>query len=216
MEPWTYIIACEQPIFRQGIRFVLERSWVGSIEEADNVSMLEKKIEELTHSGLVIISKACYNKWSEKLDKIRDSQPSKKAYVLLMANEVESELVYLVENGSLDGIILEGADMEEWSFVINRIESGKKYISTEFSLKIPGILRNPFAERSKAAEIKLNPREKKILELVAEGYTNKEIADRIFASQRTVEAHRMRLIGKTGARNTATLVKMAVMKGLID
>jgi DNA-binding NarL/FixJ family response regulator len=52
--------------------------------------------------------------------------------------------------------------------------------------------------------------------LIAEGLTNNEIAERLFTSRRTVEGHRQNLLEKTGARNTATLIRYAVRNGLID
>ncbi|HUC82067.1 MAG TPA: response regulator transcription factor, partial [Flavisolibacter sp.] len=62
----------------------------------------------------------------------------------------------------------------------------------------------------------LTKREKEILKLVAEGMSNQEIADQLFISLRTVETHRLNLSQKLGAKNTASLVKEAIKRGLID
>jgi DNA-binding CsgD family transcriptional regulator len=65
-------------------------------------------------------------------------------------------------------------------------------------------------------EIPLTKREKEILKLIAEEYSNQEIADKLFLSLRTVETHRFNLTQKLEAKNTAALVKEAIKRGLID
>ena len=61
----------------------------------------------------------------------------------------------------------------------------------------------------------LTPREKEILELIAEGYTNPQIAGKIFLSQFTVDSHRENLLAKLNVKNTASLIKLAVERKLI-
>ena len=59
-------------------------------------------------------------------------------------------------------------------------------------------------------------REIEILELIADGYTNSEIADKLFTSKRTIEGHRLQLISRTGVRNTAALVKFCIANGILN
>jgi DNA-binding CsgD family transcriptional regulator len=66
------------------------------------------------------------------------------------------------------------------------------------------------------SEIPLTNREIEILKLIAQEYSNAEIADKLFISVRTVDTHRRNLIEKLGVKNTAGLVKYAMKKGLID
>jgi DNA-binding CsgD family transcriptional regulator len=61
----------------------------------------------------------------------------------------------------------------------------------------------------------LSPREKQILALIAEGYTNPQIAEKIFLSTFTVDSHRKNLLTKLGVKNTASLVRLAVEQKLI-
>jgi DNA-binding NarL/FixJ family response regulator len=58
-------------------------------------------------------------------------------------------------------------------------------------------------------------RETEVLRLIAEGFTTGEVADKLFVSKRTIETHRQNLLGKTQAKNTASLIKLAMSKGLI-
>jgi DNA-binding NarL/FixJ family response regulator len=55
-----------------------------------------------------------------------------------------------------------------------------------------------------------------VLTLIAEGYTNQEIAEKLFTSKRTVEGHRQNLIDKTGTRNTAALIRFAIVNNIIN
>ena len=64
-------------------------------------------------------------------------------------------------------------------------------------------------------DLDINDRELEVLALIADGFTNIEIADRIFLSKRTVEGYRQSLIDKTKVKNTAELVKYAFQHGLL-
>ena len=66
------------------------------------------------------------------------------------------------------------------------------------------------------SDFDLSSREMEVLELLGEGLTNLEIAQRLFLSKRTVEGHRQNLIEKTKSRNTPALIKFAVQRGLIS
>lgn len=61
----------------------------------------------------------------------------------------------------------------------------------------------------------LSRREMEVLQLIAEGLTSQEIADRLFSSKRTIETHRQHIMDKTGAKNTAALIRYAVNEGLV-
>ncbi len=61
----------------------------------------------------------------------------------------------------------------------------------------------------------LSSREKEVLELIAEGYTNPQIAEKIFLSPFTVDSHRKNLLAKLAVKNTASLIRLAVEKKLI-
>lgn len=66
------------------------------------------------------------------------------------------------------------------------------------------------------ANLDFSMREIEILHLIAEGLTNNEMSDKLFISKRTIEGHRQSLIEKTGSRNTAALIRFAVLSGIIQ
>ncbi|RZL12160.1 MAG: response regulator transcription factor, partial [Pedobacter sp.] len=94
----------------------------------------------------------------------------------------------------------------------------QKYVCSEIVSKmIATLLENKhFQIDTEKSEIEFSSRELEILILIAEGYTNLEMAEKLFISKRTVEGHRQALIDKTNSKNTAALIRFAVLRGLIQ
>ncbi len=112
----------------------------------------------------------------------------------------------MLENGA-DGYLLKNATREEIMEAIRSVIKGGKYLSFETAK----LLR---ADERRDTPM-LTRREKEVLELIAEGLTNQQIADKLFVSPTTVVTHRTHLLEKLNAKNTAALVKIAALKGLI-
>ena len=89
---------------------------------------------------------------------------------------------------------------------IETVMKGKTYMSDEASHML---------RKQETADIVLTRREKEVLELIAQGMTNNEIAASLYISVTTVDTHRKNLLTKFEAKNTATLIRMAVQKQLI-
>jgi len=115
----------------------------------------------------------------------------------------------MMENGA-SGYILKNSSKEELIKAIHVVHDGGIYFSGE-----AGQALADYQKSSKNALPELTPREKEILELIAEGYTNPQIAEKIFLSQFTVDSHRKNLLAKLNVKNTATLIKLAVEHKLI-
>ena len=115
----------------------------------------------------------------------------------------------MMENGA-SGYILKNSSKEELIKAIHVVHEGGIYFSGE-----AGQALAEYQKSSKGELPELTPREKEILELIAEGYTNPQIAEKIFLSQFTVDSHRKNLLAKLNVKNTATLIKYAVEHKLI-
>ena len=118
------------------------------------------------------------------------------------------------------GYVLKNADKYEVVAALQGVASGKRFLCSEIGLGLLEKLllqesRNP-APGTPAPGVALTHREREILQLVASGLTNQQIADQLFTSKRTVESHRQNLLEKTGASNTAALVKYAMDYGLLQ
>lgn len=116
-----------------------------------------------------------------------------------------SERAYIsrmLQNGAC-GYLIKSSSKEDILEAINQIQSGGYYMNVNFTNKDPHIINTtqlPF----------LTNREKEVLLLICEGFTNQQIADKLFVSVTTVNTHRQNLLIKFGVTNTALLVKLAV------
>ena len=115
----------------------------------------------------------------------------------------------MIENGA-SGYILKNSSKEELIKAIHTVFKGGMYFSTEAEQALV-----TYQKSSKTDLPVLTPREKEVLALIAEGYTNPQIAEKIFLSPFTVDSHRKNLLAKLGVKNTASLIKLAIETKMI-
>jgi DNA-binding NarL/FixJ family response regulator len=115
----------------------------------------------------------------------------------------------MMENGA-SGYILKNTSKEELVKAIQTVNSGGIYFSGE-----AGESLREYQKSSVGQLPELSRREKEILGLIAEGYTNPQIAEKLFLSSFTVDSHRKNLLAKLDVKNTATLIRLAVERKLI-
>lgn len=115
----------------------------------------------------------------------------------------------MMENGA-SGYILKNSSKEELIEAIHTVHGGGIFFSGE-----AGEALQAYQQSSKTELPVLSSREKEILGLIAEGYTNPQIAEKIFLSQFTVDSHRKNLLAKLNVKNTASLIRLAIEQKLI-
>lgn len=112
------------------------------------------------------------------------------------------------------GYILKNETKSTIVAAIEEVAAGRRVLSSEIGLALLDIvLSADLAPATEADSARPSRRELEILQLVAEGLTNQQIADRTFTSKRTVETHRQNLLEKSGVNNTAALIKYALQQG---
>ncbi|GGC49222.1 DNA-binding response regulator [Parapedobacter defluvii] len=141
--------------------------------------------------------------------KIRKEFPDIKIVGISTFSE-RSYISRMIENGAM-GYLVKSASAEEIADAIATVMQGKLYMS----LNIEYLLRPSSVVNSEMLP-NLTKREKEVLQYIAEGLTNNQIADKIFVSTSTVDTHRKNMITKLGVSNTASLIRFAVEHGLID
>lgn len=130
---------------------------------------------------------------------------------------VESSDQYLSEafQAGAKGYLLKGADSDELVYSVRKVLQGNYYICTGLAGRLKDRLVRDKAVAGMQPAPELSERESEILHLLADGFTNIEVADRLFTSKRTVEGHRLSLLHKVGAKNGLELVKLAMLQGLL-
>ena len=115
------------------------------------------------------------------------------------------------------GYLLKNVSADELLFSLKHVHTGGKYICAELSIRMLDTLINYTVPAAVAINnnIEFSSREIEILHLIAEGLTNAEMSEKLFISKRTIEGHRQSLIEKTGSRNTAALIRFAVLSGFV-
>lgn len=147
---------------------------------------------------------------------LKESNPEIKTIVLSMLDN-EKYVAQAFMEGS-NGYLLKNVTEDEMTFALKTIANGEKYLCGELAQKLlDKLIQNLTVQSEQASQhIDLSMREIEVLHLVAEGYTNQEMADKLFLSKRTVEGHRQTLIDKTGSKNTAALIRFAVTNGFLN
>lgn len=136
--------------------------------------------------------------------------------VLLMALKTEEQVRNALRAGA-DGCLLRDASADELKACLRAVSSGRKYLSADVSALVVDSLLRPDDGQSRHSLLDaLTPRERSILQLVAEGRTNRGVAEFLNVSPKTIEKHRSSLMHKLGLRNAAELTLAAVDLGLIE
>lgn len=209
------LVADDHKVFRDGIASILED--VEDIQvvaqAADGREVLQKLQEIKTDIILMDISMGDAG-GIMTTTLVKKDFPKVQILALSMHDE-SNYIVGMLEAGA-SGYLLKEAGSAEMIKAIREVAAGKTYYSQQVSAVLVQRLTQGNKKKEKKVGVPLTRRELEILELIAEEYTNPEIAKKLFISIRTVDTHRRNLIEKLEVKNTAGLVKYAIHNGIID
>jgi Response regulator containing a CheY-like receiver domain and an HTH DNA-binding domain len=132
--------------------------------------------------------------------------------IVALTNHDEVVYVKKMMRSGAKGYLLKGTDKQNLLNAINAVYAGEQFLDRQVE---QAILQQTLSGRRTSVVVKLTKRENEILALIANEYSNQEIADKLFLSVRTVESHRHSLNQKLNIKNSAGLVKEAYLRGLI-
>ena len=136
--------------------------------------------------------------------------------IVLTVHSTEEYILATLRAGA-DGYVLKDAHSMELMTAIRHVLDGRRYLSPSISgTIIDGLLQGKKASVIRSSWDTLTQREREILKLIAEGNKNKQIADLLCISLKTVEKHRANLMGKLSLHNVASLTALAAEKGLLN
>lgn len=215
-EQYRIAIAEDHTILREGLRALLtsEPDFDVVCEAGDGRDAIQC-IE--THQPDLILMDLSMPRMNG-LEAIKEiKKRSRKTRVIALTVHKSEEYVLATLRAGADGYLLKDTTHSELVSAIRHVLSGKRYLSPGISEKvIEGYLEEKGVVKTKTAWDTLTKREREILKLIAEGHKNKEIADYLCISLKTVEKHRTNLMKKLDIHNVATLTAFAMEKGLIN
>ncbi len=209
------LIADDHKVFRDGIISILESEKdmkvVGEVGDGRAVVELLKNIQP----DIILMDITMGDSGGIETSKIiKKEYPNIKILALSMHDE-STYIVKMLEAGA-KGYLLKNAGGKEMIRAIRVVNEGNTYYSGEVSAAIIDHLTKGTKPKERKEGIPLSKRELEVLELIAEEFTNPEIAEKLYISIRTVDTHRRNLIEKLGVKNTAGLVKYAIRNGIIE
>ena len=209
------LIAEDHALVRAGMRALLsqdaEFEMVGEVENGRDAVRAVGELKP--HVVLMDLTMPGMNGMEAILD-IKRRYPEVRVLVLTLHKTEEFVLASL--RAGADGYILKESTPAELRLAVRTVAGGKTYLSPD----VMGKLVSEDSVRGRALPTNgvwdtLTQREREVLKLVAEGKSNKAIAEFLFLSAKTVEKHRAKLMAKLGMRNAASLTAYAIQKGLV-
>ncbi|WP_430813511.1 response regulator transcription factor [Carboxylicivirga sp. RSCT41] len=209
------LLADDHSMIRQGLKAFLDKDKFKVVAEAKNGKEALELIEENEIDVLVTDIMMPEMDGVELCKHVIETHPHIHILALTMMNENYN--IKKMLGAGAKGYILKDCTQDELRTAIETVNQGKNYYSQEVTdIIMEGLTAQPAPKQRLVNEIPLTKRETEILHLICKEKTNVEIADELFISNRTVEAHKRNLLDKTGCKNIAGLVLYAVERKLFD
>ncbi len=219
MDTIKVLVVDDHALFRRGITTVLANQESLEVvgEAIDGLEAIEKA-EEVTPDIILMDLNMPRCSGLEATQALQAKMPQVNILVLTVSDN-ESDLFAAVKFGA-KGYILKNTEPEELIQAIFNIAQGGVIISPLMATKLLTEFRGMGAPRAetqaaKETEANLSPREDEVLRLVAQGATNKEMADSLFISENTVKTHLRNIMDKLHLANRSQAAAYAVKKGLV-
>lgn len=217
------ILTDDHTIIRDGIKALLQEEDL--IQVVGEAASSEELLLLLPHQPVEVILmdiKMPGNDVFQTVQSIKGQYPTTQVLALTML-ENEHYIVQMLKAGAM-GYLLKNVGKHELLHAIKMVAMGETYISTDVTLNLLSkycgaagpVLKEKRVKNIDDLPDEISKREMEVLVLIAEGYTNAEIAEKLFTSKRTIETHRQNLLEKTHTKNTASLIKYAFTKGILQ
>jgi DNA-binding NarL/FixJ family response regulator len=213
-EKHRILIVDDHTLFRAGVRALLSADeGIEVVGEADNGRDAIRAVGQLApHLVLMDLTMPSMN-GMEAMTEIKQRHPDVR--VLVMTLHKTEDYIHAALRAGADGYILKDATQDEFHVAVHSILRGKTYLSMDVSAKVvSGYLGGGTASGATAYDT-LTHREREVLKLVAEGKSNRFIAEFLNLSIKTVEKHRSNLMSKLDLHNASELTAYAMEKELI-
>jgi DNA-binding NarL/FixJ family response regulator len=208
------LVADDFAIVREGLKKVLNaKNDLEVVAEAeDGREAVEKALTEDVHLAILDVSMPRMT-GIQAAAELQKRKPDLKTLMLSM-HDSEQFLFEALKAGASGYVLKSGADTD----IVDAVRAAMRGDSYLYPSAVTTLVRD-YVERGGRGEEQfdvLTPRELEVLKLIAEAYTNKQIADALFISIKTVERHRQNILEKLGMRDRVELTRYAIRRGLIQ
>ena len=211
--PIRIILADDHQIVRQGLRILLEAETdMKIVAEADNGRKVLKLAQELLPDVIIMDLSMPELNGIEATRQILSGAPEVKVIALSMHSD-SLFVLNMIKSGA-SGYLLKDCALEELVKAIRAVVDDKTYLSPGVSDIVIRDFVTGWQTTNSSAFSVLSPREREVLQLMAEGRSTNQIADGLCVSVKTVEAHRKQVMTKLGIHSIAELTKYAIRQGL--
>jgi DNA-binding NarL/FixJ family response regulator len=210
------LIAEDHLMVRAGIRALLEKAGdIHVLGEASNGQEAIEMTETLKPDVLIMDIMMPRLNGIQAAENIREMKfPT---HILLLSMYSDEGFVHKALQCGVKGYVLKSSVSDELLWAVRAVASGKTYLSKLIAEIVVESATHPHSTLQDRDPLSnLSPREKEILQLIAEEHTSAEIGQMLFISEKTVEKHRTKLMEKLNVRNLAGLVRLAVKYHLVD
>jgi two-component system nitrate/nitrite response regulator NarL len=198
-----------------GLRSLLETEkdyeFIGSAQNGlEALGLISKKLPDIVLSdiNMPVMNGIDFTK------ELKKRHPEVKVIALSMFSEKEPISAMLAAGAS--GYILKNTGKEELLNALYKVASGGTFLSDEVAVEIMRSMQQPTEKNAPSTQINITKREKEIIQLIAKEYSNAQIAEQLFISERTVETHRKNIFHKVNTKTVVGLIKFAIENKLID
>ena len=205
------LLADDHAIVREGVRMILAKeSDIEVVGEAQDGAQALEMVERLKPAVVVMDISMPGIGGIEATQQTKARHPDVNILALTM-HEDESYVFKLLHAGA-SGYVLKAQADSDLLNAVRAVERGEPFLTPEAQR---ALIQDVLGEGS-VREDELTPREQEVVKLVAEAHTNREIAEILHLSEKTVENHRSNAMKKLGMRDRVELVRYAIRKGLIE
>lgn len=211
----TIIIVEDHKLLREGLQSLLNNVDTYQVvgEAADGIEAI--KIIKQKEPDLILLDLSMPRMNGISVVKEIKRMYPKMRILVLTIHDSDEHVLEAFEAGA-DGYCLKDAGRKELLIAIDSILCGKTYISPAMAdIVLEGYVTDRMKLKTKTTWQTVTQREKEVLKLVGEGYQNKEVADLLHISVKTVEKHRANIMKKLDLHNTSALTAYAIDKGLV-
>ena len=208
----SVLIADDHGIVRSGLKMLIDRQEGMSVvaEVEDGVEAVASAIRELPDVAILDVSMPRMT-GLQAAREIRARCPE--THVLLLSMHDDERYVFDALKAGASGYVLKRQADVELIDAVRAVASGGRFLSATVDA---GELQEWMDSSEDAPHDPLTPRELDVVKLIAEAYTNRQIAEILNVSEKTIESHRGNVLGKLGMRDRVELVRYAIRRGLVE